>query len=485
MTSFPPVGKELLSPLHDSLVCLVGTENNLQTALGGCAEAVPAEGKSKADKNRKSKVNDPSKDRKSKHKESRKERKSKKKLLVKPMELMKDNHECPADAVGLFADKREDSVRSLAKEVAPSYALADVVKCLEDETEKSVQQVQISRDKAKGKSIAPSFCDAAVTDEGNMKALRGKMQKEKNFSFMMNKGSDADKGNEVRPREEKAGNLLKPLALTKDTVKDVVVNSRFSEKDGVREKENEMRKNTVEDQKVGSFPIKTVEAKDRHHDLFGKMMDLNVEALKSSKQKSHSELMPHSQMEVGVPSRNQHSSSLAKKKSRESQTNSTSSAGPPRGNLMAGSLAADNEEAILLSNIPCKSKSDSNDSQREMRKDGGLAGNVNPGKKGKNLSIKDSVVGVSDRETAAFSGKLKEKLGSKKIGLDTNIGLYMEGHASGGKSVTEKLHVGDVVPTEMEDWVLCEKCEKWRLLPLGMNPDSLPKEWTCSMITWL
>ncbi|ERN16955.1 uncharacterized protein LOC18445287 isoform X1 [Amborella trichopoda] len=36
-----------------------------------------------------------------------------------------------------------------------------------------------------------------------------------------------------------------------------------------------------------------------------------------------------------------------------------------------------------------------------------------------------------------------------------------------------------------EDWVCCDKCETWRILPFGMNPQLLPKKWLCSMQTWL
>ncbi|PAN19913.1 hypothetical protein PAHAL_3G307300 [Panicum hallii] len=36
-----------------------------------------------------------------------------------------------------------------------------------------------------------------------------------------------------------------------------------------------------------------------------------------------------------------------------------------------------------------------------------------------------------------------------------------------------------------EQWVCCDKCENWRLLPYGMNPDILPKKWRCSMQSWL
>lgn len=44
---------------------------------------------------------------------------------------------------------------------------------------------------------------------------------------------------------------------------------------------------------------------------------------------------------------------------------------------------------------------------------------------------------------------------------------------------------GAVIPVVKEDWVCCDKCQKWRLLPLGRNPDDLPDKWICSMLDWL
>ncbi|XP_068310172.1 cysteine-tryptophan domain-containing zinc finger protein 3-like [Pyrus communis] len=41
-------------------------------------------------------------------------------------------------------------------------------------------------------------------------------------------------------------------------------------------------------------------------------------------------------------------------------------------------------------------------------------------------------------------------------------------------------------PALIEDsWVCCDKCQKWRLLPYGTNPESLPEKWLCSMLNWL
>ncbi|XP_019419776.1 PREDICTED: uncharacterized protein LOC109330169 isoform X2 [Lupinus angustifolius] len=36
-----------------------------------------------------------------------------------------------------------------------------------------------------------------------------------------------------------------------------------------------------------------------------------------------------------------------------------------------------------------------------------------------------------------------------------------------------------------EDWVGCDSCEKWRLLPTCIKPEQLPEKWVCSMQNWL
>ncbi|CAN4093108.1 unnamed protein product [Withania somnifera] len=44
---------------------------------------------------------------------------------------------------------------------------------------------------------------------------------------------------------------------------------------------------------------------------------------------------------------------------------------------------------------------------------------------------------------------------------------------------------GAGAPLVKEDWVCCDKCQTWRILPLGTDPDSLPKKWVCRLQTWL
>ncbi|XP_051118486.1 cysteine-tryptophan domain-containing zinc finger protein 3-like [Andrographis paniculata] len=50
---------------------------------------------------------------------------------------------------------------------------------------------------------------------------------------------------------------------------------------------------------------------------------------------------------------------------------------------------------------------------------------------------------------------------------------------------TSSEHPTGTVPLVKEDWVSCDKCHKWRLLPVGTNPNSLPHKWICRMLNWL
>ncbi|KAI3703682.1 hypothetical protein L1987_73875 [Smallanthus sonchifolius] len=50
-------------------------------------------------------------------------------------------------------------------------------------------------------------------------------------------------------------------------------------------------------------------------------------------------------------------------------------------------------------------------------------------------------------------------------------------------AVPQQTEVGPAPPPD--NWVGCDRCEKWRLLPIGIEPDNLPDKWLCSMSTWL
>nr|XP_019710418.1 uncharacterized protein LOC105057514 isoform X2 [Elaeis guineensis] len=59
------------------------------------------------------------------------------------------------------------------------------------------------------------------------------------------------------------------------------------------------------------------------------------------------------------------------------------------------------------------------------------------------------------------------------------IALMGNAPASGAATAT---HAPVVIE---ENWVCCDICQQWRLLPYGTNPDHLPKNWQCSLLSWL
>ncbi|KAI5068250.1 hypothetical protein GOP47_0016595 [Adiantum capillus-veneris] len=42
-----------------------------------------------------------------------------------------------------------------------------------------------------------------------------------------------------------------------------------------------------------------------------------------------------------------------------------------------------------------------------------------------------------------------------------------------------------IIRVIQQEWVCCDSCEKWRLLPPGVGSAQLPEQWTCKMLYWL
>ncbi|XP_078445385.1 cysteine-tryptophan domain-containing zinc finger protein 3-like isoform X2 [Wolffia australiana] len=114
---------------------------------------------------------------------------------------------------------------------------------------------------------------------------------------------------------------------------------------------------------------------------------------------------------------------------------------------------------------------------------------------------------VQNKNLTLSSGEKREKVGSKRSRQfsEKQIGLTSSESASiltediqmgpmndplekaAGVPVNDLAVDGSATVAQMieENWVCCDTCQKWRLLPYGTNPDSLPKRWICAMLTWL
>ncbi|PSR92628.1 MORC family CW-type zinc finger protein, partial [Actinidia chinensis var. chinensis] len=88
-------------------------------------------------------------------------------------------------------------------------------------------------------------------------------------------------------------------------------------------------------------------------------------------------------------------------------------------------------------------------------------------------------------------GKSKELSTRKKVNTNLASESFSKEAAndelpSAKAEITCEMEPTSVAPIVIEeDWVCCDRCQKWRLLPYGTKPDQLPEKWLCSMLNWL
>ncbi|KAI4349625.1 hypothetical protein L6164_010190 [Bauhinia variegata] len=96
-----------------------------------------------------------------------------------------------------------------------------------------------------------------------------------------------------------------------------------------------------------------------------------------------------------------------------------------------------------------------------------------------------------ERSTSTINCIIKERSSNKKAKRPSTFEVYPKTttnvvQSSGNVHVTD-VENGKGVPITgpQDDWVQCDRCQKWRLLPVGTNTDDLPEKWLCSMLYWL
>lgn len=105
-----------------------------------------------------------------------------------------------------------------------------------------------------------------------------------------------------------------------------------------------------------------------------------------------------------------------------------------------------------------------------------------PSSNGQKLSCPQKL--VVQTEDQALSDKPKERFGGKKVDDLATPEAFRKNATLLGPCTTHGEHMPTV--TDLKDnWVLCDICQKWRLLPFGTTDKDLPKRWSCSMQKWL
>ncbi|TKY54131.1 MORC family CW-type zinc finger protein 4 [Spatholobus suberectus] len=98
-------------------------------------------------------------------------------------------------------------------------------------------------------------------------------------------------------------------------------------------------------------------------------------------------------------------------------------------------------------------------------------------------------------EKSTYRVKVKERSSGNKVVNQLSAGPCVK-DATGAFPIAENKPISEMVPPSAaaaaaapqlieEDWVCCDSCQKWRLLPMGLKPEQLPEKWLCSMLYWL
>ncbi|KAF8401520.1 hypothetical protein HHK36_012460 [Tetracentron sinense] len=199
-------------------------------------------------------------------------------------------------------------------------------------------------------------------------------------------------------------------------------------------------------------------------------------------------------------------SSGSKKKSKGSQSNGNPAAELPMESLRVGSYAKpkNKKKSTHAGDHPSKSIADDVKLHKELEKASEsyryLFGDIKLEQAENRMDSlepsskdrpKDSMLEVGKKDTHTFADKSKETSSGKKIDNLLTSEAYLKTVPDVAHPLTGNGRVSDVAPAVAaplvieENWVCCDKCQKWRLLPHGRNPDHLPKKWLCSMLNWL
>ncbi|WOL06738.1 hypothetical protein Cni_G15472 [Canna indica] len=95
----------------------------------------------------------------------------------------------------------------------------------------------------------------------------------------------------------------------------------------------------------------------------------------------------------------------------------------------------------------------------------------------------------NEKEPIVSTQAINGRLGIKKVEKTPIEGVFVsEPNPQAPVTCNVPAMGGTVVPQAplvIEDWVACDICQTWRLLPLGTNSKDLPQKWQCTMLSWL
>lgn len=205
------------------------------------------------------------------------------------------------------------------------------------------------------------------------------------------------------------------------------------------------------------------------------------------------------QDERNVPAKKEKPSFEGKNKSKETLVNGKHAAVLAKEGLgvEVGAVREDKKNTAFGVN-PCSTKMQKHKSHNNSK---GIDNNGDPfrGQKDNKVDPRDKRLsdGPKDaylddvEERKVILDKPKESLSGKKVDNRLMSEASLKDASNACPPVVENDLASRMVPTAVapvfieENWVCCDSCQKWRLLPFGTKPEQLPEKWLCSMLNWL
>ncbi|KAE8672246.1 cullin-1-like [Hibiscus syriacus] len=230
---------------------------------------------------------------------------------------------------------------------------------------------------------------------------------------------------------------------------------------------------------------------------------LNCELVDPPKQKVSQRATSDEQDNRKVPSTEECMSSGGKRKSKDSKRRVSLAAGVPKECLRVCS------SSMLKNKLSAHANSDAN-----KKEPGGLKLEM-PSRKAEDR-YRDLFGDIGESEQEEHQKSSMETCSDDRLKAADNIGKNTSSINSAHSDIISGKKIEDLLATESytratvdgssnstkvnvagtshataapvlikENWVCCDKCQKWRLLPISINPSDLPEKWLCIMLNWL
>ncbi|KAM3755481.1 hypothetical protein ACB098_02G042700 [Castanea mollissima] len=454
MTSFPIPGGRLISPLNDSLLCLMRKEKHSSVSK-------PLPSLSGHQEHSAMLVD-----------ESASMMENGKLLKAKKMKLVGEKNRRVELKHGNGADSENDLTLQVKKisvneTTEGKEFMSGDLKCTP--VSKLVCDARYSMKDAGG---ASEVFREGYNDGGKGRLLSSEIVKEESSESVS--GQDCGKSDKRNPRN----------ILVENVSENIAVNSH-------RDVLTECKDNGNGQKTSSSLKVYSDESKCKE--------DLNPQ-----KEKVGWKATSHEDDETNVPCKLEKLSFERKNKSKGTQSNGKAAAVSTNESSRFGTTAEPNDKkstsyVVTDSNSKTrKIKPQKENKGRDDRRESLLVTNLeqkdnqmDPVGRPSEDRLKDANLGAVEMQRNAFLDKPKGRLSGKKVDKKSISGAFLKDATIACPPIMENGLSSEMAPPMAapvvieEDWVQCDRCQTWRLLPIGTKPEQLPDKWLCSMLNWL